>query len=78
VFPETAHSLKVPKCFGGTIAEPRIVTATALRKRAREADANGADISFIVSLLIGSSTVLAQADWDWQGCNDGRDPVAAI
>jgi hypothetical protein len=35
-------------------------------------------LRFIVSLLIGSSTGLAQADWDWQGCNDGRDPVAAI
>jgi hypothetical protein len=34
--------------------------------------------SFIVALLSGSSTVLAQADWDWQACEDVRDPVAAI
>ena len=35
-------------------------------------------LSFIVSLLIGPSTVHAQADWDWRACEDGRDPVAAI
>jgi len=34
--------------------------------------------SFIGALLSGSSTVLAQADWDWQACEDVRDPVAAI
>jgi len=33
---------------------------------------------FAVSLTIGNSAVFAQADWDWQSCNDGRDPVAAI
>ena len=35
-------------------------------------------LSIIVSLLIGPSTVHAQADWDWRACEDGRDPVAAI
>ena len=33
---------------------------------------------FVLTLTLGSVSVCAQAEWDWQTCNDGRDPVAAI
>ena len=33
---------------------------------------------FVISLTIGNGAVFAQADGDWQACNDGRNPVAAI